>query len=185
MPLAHFKRHHLRRDLASPVGVPPLPAGCRWQAWDAALADAHADVLWRAFRGSPDATLFPNLGCETGCRLLVRAVGDCSRFCPPATWLVVGPGGAVACVQGLIELGEGEIQNVAVRPDHRGRGLGAALVLQALAGYRAVGATAVTLEVTADNRTAVALYRRLGFRPYKTEYRSVEVPDRSMVGLGI
>ena len=117
--------------------------------------------------------------------MLARAIRDCATFCPQATWLVAGPDGAVGCVQGLLEAGRGELQNVAVVPEHRGQRLGAALVLQALAGFRAAGATAAELEVTAANGSAVALYRRLRFRPYKAVYRSVEIPDRSMVGLGI
>ncbi|QEL15674.1 GNAT family N-acetyltransferase [Limnoglobus roseus] len=185
MPTEYFKRHHMRLDLASPVAVPPLPPGFHWLAWHESLVDAHADVLRQAFQDAADARLFPNLGCESGCRMLARAIRDCATFCPQATWLLAGPAGAVGCVQGLLEAGEGGVQNVAVLPEHRGRGFGAALLLQSLAGFQAVGATVAELEVTAANGSAVALYRRLGFRPYKAVYRSVDVPDRSMVGHGI
>ncbi len=185
MPFTHFKRFRMTHDLADPVGVPSLPVGFRWLAWDGSLVDTHADVLRRAFHDSPDATLFPNLGSESGCRMLAWAIRDCTNFCTQSTWLIAGPDGAVGCVQGLLEAGEGGIQNLAVVPECRGRGFGAALVLQSLAGFRSVGATTADLEVTAANGSAVALYRRLGFRPYKAVYRSVEIPDRSMVGLGI
>jgi mycothiol synthase len=49
-----------------------------------------------------------------------------------------------------------------VLPAARGRGLGAALVREALHRMRADGATAVMLDVNVDN-PARALYRRLGF----------------------
>jgi hypothetical protein len=182
VPDEYLKRHRMRRDLDGPVAVPPLPAGFRWRPWHDSLVDAHADVLLEAFAGEPDALIFPSLRTATGCRMLMRAVRDIDTFCPAATWLLDGPTGPVGAIQGLTC---GGIQNVAVLPDARGRGFGTALVLKALAGYFAVGVREVELEVTAANAAAVALYRRLGFRAYKSLYRSVDLPDRGMVGLGL
>jgi ribosomal protein S18 acetylase RimI-like enzyme len=59
-------------------------------------------------------------------------------------------------------------------PLHRGRGIGAALILTAVSGLQHVGVTKVALEVTAVNDTAVRLYRRLGFRTTKTVYKASE-----------
>jgi ribosomal protein S18 acetylase RimI-like enzyme len=64
-----------------------------------------------------------------------------------------------------------------VIPEYRGLGLGWALLLKALEGFTAAGARRAFLEVTAKNELAVRLYRRLGFRSYKTIYREVEVDD--------
>lgn len=56
------------------------------------------------------------------------------------------------------------IQNIAVHPDHRGRGLGRYLLEEALfSGWRA-GALSAVLEVRESNRVARELYRSLGFR---------------------
>ena len=57
----------------------------------------------------------------------------------------------------------------------RASGLGRALLLKALDGFAAVGAQRAFLEVTARNEPAVRMYRRLGFRSYKTIYREVEI----------
>jgi ribosomal protein S18 acetylase RimI-like enzyme len=69
----------------------------------------------------------------------------------------------------------------------RGLGIGRALLLKALEGFAAAGVPRAFLEVTAMNAAAVRMYRRLGFRAYKTIYRGVEVrpavPDA--VGIGI
>nr|MDT0659551.1 GNAT family N-acetyltransferase [Micromonospora sp. DSM 115978] len=65
---------------------------------------------------------------------------------------------------GFITCADGWIVQVGVRPDQRGRGLGAALVAEALRRMRAAGATEVLLDVNVDNR-AGRLYRRLGFVP--------------------
>jgi ribosomal-protein-alanine N-acetyltransferase len=58
---------------------------------------------------------------------------------------------------------EAHILNLAVHPDHRGRGLGRLLVNQVLAEAEATRATLVTLEVRRENTAARTLYRQLGF----------------------
>lgn len=59
--------------------------------------------------------------------------------------------------------GEAEIVNVAVRPDLRGRGVGARLMRFFLERAGAVGIARVFLEVRAGNVAALALYARVGF----------------------
>lgn len=60
---------------------------------------------------------------------------------------------------------EGEIANVAVHPDWRRRGVGAALLDDVLAAGRAAGVGAMYLEVRASNTAAQALYASRGFHP--------------------
>ena len=88
--------------------------------------------------------------------------------------IYAGPFGACATVQGLRDKYQGAIQNLGVTPHHRGQGIGSALVLQALHGFRREGLGRAVLEVTAQNDSAVRLYRRLGFRFRKTVYKTVE-----------
>ncbi len=79
-------------------------------------------------------------------------------------------------VQGVAEdQGQGGIQNLGVTPGHRGLGLGAVLLGQALVGFQNVGLRRAHLEVTAQNRRALHLYRRFGFRRVQTVYKAVEV----------
>jgi ribosomal-protein-alanine N-acetyltransferase len=58
---------------------------------------------------------------------------------------------------------EGHILNLAVHPDHRGRGLGQLLVESVIADTIGAGAESVTLEVRRGNRAALRLYQKLGF----------------------
>ena len=77
-------------------------------------------------------------------------------------------------MQGIRERGGlGSIQNLGIVPGWRGRGLGEALLLQALHGFRHTGLGRAQLEVTAQNDAAIRLYRRLGFRRAKTLYKAV------------
>ena len=62
----------------------------------------------------------------------------------------------------------GHIKDLAVRPDHRQRGVGTALLRRGISVLTAAGAGSVKLEVRADNEGAKRLYRRLGFEHRKT-----------------
>jgi ribosomal protein S18 acetylase RimI-like enzyme len=188
----YFKRHRMELDLRHPVPPAELPPGFSWHPWDAGVLDVHARVKFCCFAGETDAAVFPCLGTIEGCRDLMSAIVSRPGFCPGATWLVVGGDGPVGTVQGLIDASRhGGIQNLGVVPDCRGLGIGRALLLKALAGFKAVGVRRSFLEVTAANVAAVRMYRQLGFRSYKTLYREVEVrpaqpaPAPDPVGVGI
>lgn len=58
---------------------------------------------------------------------------------------------------------EGEIADLAVAPEVRGRGIGAALLGSAIRAARARGASAIYLEVRDSNAAARHLYARHGF----------------------
>ncbi|MBM3187198.1 MAG: GNAT family N-acetyltransferase [Chloroflexi bacterium] len=62
------------------------------------------------------------------------------------------------------------LSNVAVLPEHRGRGIAGQLVDRAIAQLRAQGTRRVVLQVRADNDIAIALYRHRGFARYDTVY---------------
>lgn len=71
------------------------------------------------------------------------------------------------------------INNVAVLPQFRGRGLGTALMHHVIAEGRRLGARRATLEVRASNEAALRLYERLGFYVAATRknYYSTPVED--------
>ena len=85
---------------------------------------------------------------RTVCHIFVARTRECSvaGFC--AFWLV---------------LDEIHINNVAVRPQFRGVGIGTALLHHALREGKQLGARRATLEVRASNEAARRLYERLGF----------------------
>ncbi len=99
-------------------------------------------------------------------------------FCPSATWMVVyqpepnWPASDCGTIQGITRTGGiGAIQNVGVTPEHRGQGIGRALVIQALRGFMQCRMGCAVLEVTAENDGAVKLYRSLGFEVIDVLYR--------------
>jgi GNAT superfamily N-acetyltransferase len=185
----YFKRFRMEARLDPSMPAPELPSGYRFVPWNEALVDLHARTKWRSFRDEIDAIVFPCLGDAEGCRRLMREIRNKPGFLPEATWLIgrgQGPEEIQWCgtVQGVAERGGlGMIQNVGIVPGHRGIGLGAALVRQALAGFRRSGLRAAGLEVTAENSRAVRLYQRLGFRRTKTVYKVVDSPVAETAGV--
>lgn len=63
----------------------------------------------------------------------------------------------------LIAVDEGQITNVAVHPEHRGQGLGLAIVLALIKHAKAERLASITLEVRVSNAPAISLYRKVGF----------------------
>jgi ribosomal protein S18 acetylase RimI-like enzyme len=174
-PIAYFKRFKMEIDLVEPPRAPTLPGGFHLVPWEDGLLESHADVLFRSFMGEIDASVFPSLGSRLGCRQLMQEIGRKDTFIPGATWLIASQEGYCGTVQGLSDrLGMGAVQNLGIVEGYRGRGLGTALLLQALGGFRRAGLAMGFLEVTAQNDAAVRLYRRLGFRRKKTIYKPVE-----------
>jgi ribosomal protein S18 acetylase RimI-like enzyme len=181
MTTHYYKRFRMEYDLTR--GVLPtaeLPAGYAWSAWQPGDEDRHAFVKFHSFRDGIDSEVFESLSDYHGCLRLMREIAKQPGFVPAATWLIAASKerghAALDCgtIQGVLASEQlGGIQNVGVSPLHRGLGLGRALVLKSLAGFREAGAKRVYLEVTAPNAAAVELYRQLGFRAIRTMYRSV------------
>lgn len=64
----------------------------------------------------------------------------------------------------LVIAGEGDISNVAVAKEYRGKGIAYQLVGEAMkVAMSEYGATEFTLEVRAGNAPAIGLYQKLGF----------------------
>ena len=178
--VTYFKRFKMEADLDDVPLVPPLADGYRWVAWEESLRDVHAEVMFRSFHGEVDGLIFPSLADRTGSSVLMYEIRNKLGFLPHATWLLASAGGYCGCIQGLCERSSlGAIQNLAVTPQHRGRGLGSALLLQALRGFIRAGLVRAGLEVTAQNDCAVRLYQRFGFRRRKTLYKAVEIPPKA------
>jgi ribosomal protein S18 acetylase RimI-like enzyme len=175
MNITYFKRFRMEIDLRNAPRVPALPEGFFWVPWDDSLVEVHAEVKFASFHGEIDSAVFPSLSDRQGCFYLMSEIRKKPGFLPQATWLVANADGYCGTVQGIRDrIGFGAIQNLGVTPAARGRGLGGALLLKALEGFRQAGIQIGYLEVTAQNDGAVRLYRRLGFRCSKTIYKAVD-----------
>ena len=79
-------------------------------------------------------------------------------------WLVAVENGVVVGYIGSQSvLGESDMMNVAIHPDHRRRGIAEALVEALSRDLKERDNVCLTLEVRASNAPAIALYKKLGF----------------------
>jgi ribosomal protein S18 acetylase RimI-like enzyme len=181
MGLTYFKRFRMELDLRGrDFSAVQFPDECSPVPWDNSLLEAHAEVKYHSFRSEIDSNVFPCLGEYSGCVRLMEEIAAKPGFLPGATWLAVSFNNEVSTfcgtVQGVIDRnGMGSIQNLGIVPQQRGRGLGTALMMKALAGFQQAGLRRAFLEVTAQNSGAVRLYKRLGFARARTVYKVSEV----------
>ena len=125
---------------------------------------------------------------------------DLTEAAARTIWLDNGPGGRASVassggqVLGTAKMGRnrpGPGSHVAtasymVAPSARGRGVGRSLVVDSLAWARESGYAAMQFNAVVEtNRSAVALYERLGFRVIGTVPRAHELPTGERVGLSI
>jgi len=193
MGIHYFRRYRMEINFQK-VALPEakLPEGYRWVSWDQKDLDRHSIVKHESFRHEIDSAVFPCLGDFVGCKKLMFEISKQKNFLPGATWMIAfapteeftngfTPADC-ATIQGLQKNRSlGAIQNVGVTPEHRGFGLGRALMLKSLEGFRAARLKKVYLEVTADNEPAVKLYESLGFEITRTMYKAVETVETEEV----
>lgn len=182
MGVNYYKRYRMEVDLRRAWCRPELPVGYRYAAWSPDRLLEHAETKFHAFQDEIDASIFGCLGDEDGCLRLMEEIVRKPGFLPEATWLIecddhpTGIAEPVGTIQGVrVTPRYGSVQNVGVTPWGRGRGLGRALVIAALEGFREAGLKRATLEVTATNTPAMRVYESLGFRRTKTSYRAVQL----------
>lgn len=185
MGMSYFRRYRMEIDLRRRLITDPvLPAGYGWVPWIDASIERHAHAKFESFRYELDSRIFPCLGDLFGCQRLMTEIATQSSFVPQATWMIghfneYGQHIAdCATIQGLRQsMRSGAVQNVGVVPEHRGLGLGRALILKSLLGFQQSRINKVSLEVTADNHAAVGLYHAVGFVIVRSMYRAVEEPN--------
>lgn len=178
MAIAYFVRYRMERPLDF-IPEPELPPGFVWVPWSESLLEVHAEVLYQSFAGELDSLVFPSLGSRPGCRRVMANIAYSVFFVPEATWMVATEAGEYCgTIQGAGASDElGAIQNLGVVPAYRRLGLGRALLLKALHGFKARGYKRAMLEVTAENEPAVRLYESLGFTVAQVLRRRSSEPD--------
>jgi mycothiol synthase len=148
-----FAEDVMRRDLQVALPDAPFPPGLTLAEWTPALAGQFFEAYEESFRERPG---FPVWSAAE--QWIAWATGD-DDFLPQMSLLARDGAQPV----GFIVCDDAWIVQVGTHPAWRGRGLGAALVVEALRRFAAAGAEHVTLDVNTNNPVAARVYTRLGF----------------------
>ena len=101
-----------------------------------------------------------------------RLCDDLAKFSGAISWLAFKDGKPVGLLNALPGYSTFKarpllnVHDIAVDPDHRGQGVGQALLMALEAYARASGCCKVTLEVLSGNTQAQRTYQRFGFEQY-------------------
>jgi len=148
-----FAEDVMRRNLDTPLPDAPVPPDIRFATWTPALASKFFAVYQAAFRERPG---FPNWSPDEWVDWLGTKDDDFRAELSLLAYHDDVPVGFITCAEGwIVQLG--------VPPEWRKRGIGSALVSEALSRFRAVGSDHVLLDVNVNNPGAERLYTQLGF----------------------
>ncbi len=97
---------------------------------------------------------------------------------PNHIYLVAEENGNILGYCGMWEVaGEGQITNVCVAPDHRGKGVATMMLEELLNRAAKLKVGAITLEVRVSNEPAIRLYEKLGFETAGIRKDFYSLPD--------
>jgi mycothiol synthase len=147
-----FAEDVMRRDMLGSLPAAPLPPEISLATWRPELASQFFAAYDASFRDRPG---FPGWSAERW----IEWVASDEEFRPELSLLATDGRRPV----GFIVCSDEWIVQVGTRPEWRGRGLGSALVVEALRRWRAAGGERMLLDVNANNPAAARVYVRLGF----------------------
>jgi ribosomal-protein-alanine N-acetyltransferase len=113
-----------------------------------------------------------------------QAIANALEANPACHFVSLIHGQVTGFISGRRAGGEGEILNLAVKPEFRRRGLGQALVNVVLEGFHRDGVTQVFLEVRESNHAAISFYELLGFREVGRRGNYYHDPEEAALVLG-
>ena len=145
-------------DASAKTGVAEELAGRHLQYRPMAAADAEAAAAL-------DSACFAGASHEPWSAQLF--LDELAEGLPAARswWVAHDNGELIGLAGGMVVDGDVQILDVAVSPEHRRRGIARKLLAHVSYDAQMLGCTTASLEVEAENESAIALYAALGFKP--------------------
>ncbi|MFQ6090442.1 MAG: GNAT family N-acetyltransferase, partial [Candidatus Bipolaricaulia bacterium] len=154
--------------LSEGLPEPVLPPGYELVPWDDRYLREITQLIFDANCGGPDRLIYPELRTLEGTGRMVQGIraGAVGPFNDEASPIVLHDGSSCGTILFTRPApDQGFVAEMAVTEEHRGKGLGKALLVKSLAIAQGQGIRTVKLGVTEENLPAVGLYRKLGFIP--------------------
>lgn len=172
---ALYSRQFMLLDLAKGTsGRVGASAGLRLDRWNDRYFEPCAKLIYLAYANHVDGDINDQYRSRAGALRFLKNIillPGCGHFIPGASFVLHEPGsdeliGAVLSSE--VSTGVAHTTQICVLPGYQGRGLGRVLMNAACDALRCMKFQELTLTVTSNNRTAVQLYEKLGFRTIKT-----------------
>lgn len=177
VPYARWFSSHPRRfyelDHSHLAQLPPPASPAKKQhivPWSEGRQEEAAELIAHSYRGHIDSQINDQYRSTAGARrflLNIIQYPGCGTFFAPASFTAIDPYTQKTCglcLTSLVSERTGHITQLCVAPEHRGSGLGRQLLLKSLLALKASGVGRTSLTVTSENREAIGLYERMGFR---------------------
>lgn len=152
-------------SLRAVVPVPELSV----ERWSMRWVDETAGLIARVYEGHVDSEINDQYRTVDGARRFIQNVTQypgCGVFLPEASWIGFDAQGAAAGVVLSTQVSgrAGHIAQVCVAHSYLGGGAGYELMRRSMTALAAIGLKEASLTVTENNRRAIGLYEKLGFR---------------------
>jgi ribosomal protein S18 acetylase RimI-like enzyme len=151
--------------------LPPGPgADIAFQPWAERHIQAAANLIAGAYQDHVDSRINDQYRSVAGANRFLHNIVQypgCGTFFGPASLTALDRRTGVLCgvsLASLVAPRVGHITQICVSPAQRGRGIGSELLWRSLVAFLERDNDAVSLTVTASNRSAARLYERFGFR---------------------
>ena len=147
------------------------PKDFGFSPWGDHHTNPAAELIATAYQSHDDARINNQYQSFAGARRFIANTTrhpGCGAFVKQASWVAFRPNAlnlSGLCLATQVHKDAGHITQICVAPEERGRGLGYELLRRTLASLRARGCDAVSLTVTASNKSAMRLYERVGYWP--------------------
>jgi len=168
-------RQFMLLDLAKQKDhAPSINSGLRLDRWNDRYFEPCAKLIYLAYANHIDGDINDQYRTRNGALKFLKNIillPGCGQFLPNASFVLRHPGGdelAAAVLTSEVAAGVGHTTQICVQPGFQGHGLGRSLMQTAADALRSLHFKELTLTVTAENKTAVHLYERLGFTTIKS-----------------
>jgi ribosomal protein S18 acetylase RimI-like enzyme len=151
------------RKLSSTISI--VPWAVPWQ-------EATGRLIAGAYQNHIDSQINDQYRSAMGARRFLTNIVQypgCGSFFAPASFAAIDQG--VLCgasLASLVSHDVGHITQVCVAPSYQGTGLGYELMRRSMEALALHGCRSVSLTVTAQNESALRLYRNMGFAPRRS-----------------
>ncbi|MEO6828944.1 MAG: N-acetyltransferase [Acidobacteriaceae bacterium] len=175
-----FPRLFMSLDLRARITPPGMDSsppreiegteGARYRQWIAPDFELAPQVITGSYAGHIDSQINDQYlsvgGAQRFLHNIVRFPG-CGIFEEQSSWILAAPGNQrllALLLCSRVSAGVGHITQLCVLPQFQHLGVGKKLMELCATSLKSENCEAITLTVTEENRTAVALYQRLGYR---------------------